>query len=245
VAGLTQGSVTAPDWFSVDPGPAGSISYTLQGGPFQGRAMSASREFSCNPRQNREELSLGSWQDALVDSVRKIFREEAPPPFWEGEFSDEAPKNTSSCEEGGIVTGWQCRGGNCDNSTIRCQDFGLKPIAKSGEYGVNSCRRMGTIINPGECTRKVTRTKTRSEKCPPDMFATDFRCNGKDCATISFTCTQFEGVTATECRWTSSALSEEDGGKMLLEPYEGIAGIECSGHNCDNKRFYVCIMAGG
>lgn len=93
------------------------------------------------------------------------------------------------------------------------------------------------------CTSRVRKKETQATECPPDMFVTKVGCTGCNCRKVLFTCTRFEGVTATGCFWTAETFSEEQE-KTLFEPDQAITGIECSGSNCDNKRFRICTVTG-
>lgn len=182
-------------------------------------------------------LNLGSWHDGLLSSVKRIFKEEAPPPYWQPGFTNGNPAwDNASCEEGGLVSGWRCEGKQCVNMTIRCEDWDLTPVGPTVEHSVESC-----LVEGRSCC-EIGLSQERSKTCPPNMFVTKVQCVGCYCRTVHFTCSAFEGVTAVDCAWTDW-FSDEDGGKMLLDSNQAVAGVGCNGQNCDAMRLYACSVS--
>ena len=78
---------------------------------------------------------------------------------------------------------------------------------------------------------------------------TGIRCHGDFCDNISIECANVVKQVGTRtvhadlvgCAW-SGWLSEENGGTADFG-FKIISGVECSGSNCDNKRFYVCSVS--
>lgn len=79
-------------------------------------------------------------------------------------------------------------------------------------------------------------------------FVTAIRCSGSYCDDISIQCSQMSvhwvglnlAVGATNCAW--SAYYSEEQGSIDFGTNRFIAGVMCSGSNCDNKSYYVCSM---
>jgi hypothetical protein len=73
---------------------------------------------------------------------------------------------------------------------------------------------------------------------------TGVSCNGAFCDNIRMQCANHEGYARTErtnCRWTDW-VSDEGSGTVLFPAGYYAAGMQCSGSNCDNKRFYTCRL---
>ena len=79
--------------------------------------------------------------------------------------------------------------------------------------------------------------------CPDNEFASEIKCTGRYCDSISLKCSTFSNSgTKQNCQWIGP-LSEEDGGFLNFPPNKYLVGVQCSGSYCDNKKFYVCGMS--
>jgi len=134
---------------------------------------------------------------------------------WTQYFSEEQGESRN-CNSG--IRGLQCDGKYCDSIRLGC----TTDILASQE---------GSWSNPFSEERP-----NNQFRCPTGQIATALKCEGSYCDNLSVKCAPAE-EKLTNCSW-SGWISEEQG--PLQFPTKVMAGLECNGKNCDNKRVYTC-----
>ena len=119
----------------------------------------------------------------------------------------------------GLVTGMRCKGKNCDDVSLLCDQSTL-----------------GTTYS-GKWSSYFSEEKSGEHVC--DGYLTGIRCDGKYCDDVSVQCSSVDRGSPTNCRW-SPWFSEEGTGRVEYSPPNYLRGVRCEGKYCDNKQAYVC-----
>ena len=142
---------------------------------------------------------------------------------WFSEEKAESGENEAQCNGG--ISAIECDGGNCDNMRLTCKGQSL-------------------IFNDVTDHSLVTISEERpnnSYTCPQGQLIRKISCDGGNCDNVGLQCAPVNADYKVQgCAWSGKTFSEEDGrqggnlnGKLL-------AGLECSGNYCDNKKAYAC-----
>ncbi|MGK3976447.1 hypothetical protein WMF38_32670 [Sorangium sp. So ce118] len=125
-----------------------------------------------------------------------------------------------ACDSGNAISGFRCRGSDCDN---------IKGY----------CMSLGTYNTSTYWTTYFSEESTNWRTCNAGDFVTGFACTGSYCDNVSLQCSHLNGKTWGNCYW-SGFISEENGGMITFPPDYFIAGAQCEGDHCDNMAFYYC-----
>lgn len=135
-----------------------------------------------------------------------------------------------TCAFNQFQSGFGCSGSYCDNVRLECHNPGISNITN---------RRW---------TPQVSEENGGLQFCAWGQFISGVSTSGRYSDNVSLECANAASVTWASCRWTTDLIpwqnggwvSEENGGQLLFPGgYFGV-GMQCTGSNCDNKRFYVC-----
>jgi hypothetical protein len=139
--------------------------------------------------------------------------------YWTDYFSDE--NVAGYCRDGYLVTAMQCTGRYCDNMRMLCTYSGQKSIIK-------------------QTLSTFSEESPNSRICSNPYFVTQIQCTGDYCDNLTLSCSNFSYLqrNSADCYWTSS-FSEEQSAMYLKSGYY-LAGVKCTGSNCDNISMYGC-----
>ena len=151
------------------------------------------------------------------------------------------------------VSGIRCQASYWDSVGLQCQDF------PSGFFA-SDYRPSETYSEEGATTAVSVpigwyrADKGNSHVCnwgrvDPGVV-TGIRCTGSNCDNITLECAtptavvngHTEPVRFTNCSWSGWYSEEDPWFAFGTSSNKYIAGIECSGRYCDNKRYYTCSM---
>lgn len=136
---------------------------------------------------------------------------------WTAWTSEEYPP--ISCDNGSVMTAFQCSGNNCDNIRAYCEPTGFVGI----DHGWQPY---------------FSEEGSGSSFCPGSTFINGIACNGQYCDSMSVHCTELSGSIATNYHWTGW-FSEEGTGTLTFPSGYMAQGAACSGSFCDNLSFYI------
>lgn len=151
------------------------------------------------------------------------------------------------------VSGVRCRGSYCDEVGIRCQDLPAD-ITVSGYHLSDSFSEEGGHIATSSSFGWYRSDSPNSHVCnwgqSDPGVVTGLRCTGSYCDNIQLECAtpiatlngRNEPVRFTNCSWSGWYSEEDPWFAYGATANQYIAGIECSGSYCDDKRYYVCRM---
>jgi hypothetical protein len=144
------------------------------------------------------------------------------------------------------INGFACRGPYCDDISVLCAPMphatrlgqSLPPPFSEEWDGIVTFR--SGWYNQDQQNYEVCNWGT-----PTPGVVGGVSCTGAYCDNIWLECNTPSGnpnPTFSNCAWTSSWFSEEQGA-VLFGTNRFLSGIWCSGAYCDNKKFYVCKMS--
>ena len=174
-------------------------------------------------------IALGSLVLAALASMATMQRK-----YWT-EWHSEETIPPAVCEYGDLITGFGCSGGFCDNVRLNCETKGFAFTSRYWTRHVSD-EKDGTCQSSSngyfDCNWDVM-------SCGSNGFMTGVSCKGQYCDNLSLECVTLRDNSRSDCRW-SDWVSEENGGTLQFPAGYYAAGMQCSGSNCDNLRFYIC-----
>ena len=141
---------------------------------------------------------------------------------WDGGTSSSSIFPPEVCEPGDLVSGVRCLSSYCSFLSFRCRERAHTILSRywTGYFSEESSGNGNWHI------------------CANEGFVTGFDITGKYGDNIAIECSTLQDYGRKSCSW-SAWHSEEQG--YLYFPYgKYVAGFQCSGSYCDNKRFYIC-----
>ena len=138
-----------------------------------------------------------------------------------------------------LANGMGCRGRYCDDVRLSCDKWNLKEYCwasgcsryyRLGNWMGNSYTNWGSEENGGVLT------------CPYGFYVSNVYCSGRYCDNLAFECKMYEFKQSHRDCWWGGWYSEEGSGYRYYdgEQHYLMAGIQCSGGYCDNKRNLYC-----
>jgi hypothetical protein len=147
-----------------------------------------------------------------------------------------------NCPTGELIRGVLCDHDYCDNIGIICDrtDWTLKNIAfqywSKSSISEETGKRSEYAGNRYDCAEQ-------------GAFMTGFRCFGSYCDNLKMQCTRYlspdgkVNYIPVSCVWTSRIPNFSEEEKAIYFPSGMyLAGVECAGSYCDDKRFRICYI---
>ncbi len=150
------------------------------------------------------------------------------------------------------VAGVRCSGSYCDNVGIRCQTLPTN-ITVTGNHHSDTFSEEG-YYGTNSTTGWYQSDSDNSHVCnwgkESPGIVTGMRCSGSYCDNITLECATpralvngtVERVRFTGCYWTGYYSEEDPWVSWDPSQEKYIAGVQCSGSYCDDKRYYICHM---
>ena len=151
-----------------------------------------------------------------------------PPPYWSSFVSEENASPATSCDgwlgDGEAsppraIDGVACRGGYCDDVSVRCPRDGRTPLTGASFW---------TAYFSEEQPARF---------CPAGSYVTGLRCSGSSCDNVSLQCTPSSRPWATCVQLP--AFSDEQGSSTCPAGTR-VVGLRCTGRYCDNLALTCC-----
>lgn len=173
--------------------------------------------------------------------------------YWTPWVSEEGGSPDSYCsgwDEGAV--GFGCWGSYCDWVHLLCETYPYGITASDPTYWSGFFSEERSNIETHWSAGWYPWDGDNYEVCYQTWNAgivMGIQCNGSYCDNISIECGRpvkhkngtTYNATLTSCSWTSTWYSEEHG-DVDFGWNRYIAGIECGGSYCDNKRYFVCSL---
>ena len=140
---------------------------------------------------------------------------------WTGPWASEETPPTM-CADDTVATRLECSGSNCDNIRVSCTNAPKDLLGYS--WGPYRSEEQGT------------------NNCPAGSYATGVDCRGNYCDDESIQCTVMQGATHANCEWVGPFSEEAPRNFGQCPSGKFIAGLFCSGSNCDNQYINCCNM---
>ncbi|HTU58582.1 MAG TPA: hypothetical protein VMF89_09110 [Polyangiales bacterium] len=134
--------------------------------------------------------------------------------------SEELPP--AMCADDTVATKVECNGSRCDNIRVTC---------------TNAPRDL-----QGHSWTAYKSEEAGYNYCPAGSYATGIDCRGAYCDDEAIQCTRLTSAVQSNCQWVGPFSEEAPVNFGQCPANKFIAGLYCSGGNCDNQHIYCCNM---
>lgn len=149
------------------------------------------------------------------------------PPSWTLFVSEEYSSPQTSCEglsgnrpESQAVDGMGCRGGYCDDVSLRCPSVAAVTLAHNTAYWTAPFSEENAPMT-----------------CASGYYVSAARCTGSSCDNLALRCEAGNRAWGT-CSWTARFSEEQS--SMTCPAGALMAGAQCFGRYCDDISLYCC-----